>query len=195
MKTTEHTTTNVLIPFNQHEWKQSFTCSHCVFVIAGVCVFKNSASIHCRGSELWRDTRDCDQTVSGRVFNGLKPVTVFCDHAQCVHKAFTARGKSMPEYASPINGPQGTRSWSQWGSMGIVDMRNTRPRVRTCAFCFFCTIGRYLPVALITPSSCYCLEELFRVLHDRCHERGAAIIFDRALHNRCPFWASPKPNS
>ena len=54
-----------------------------VFVIAGVCVFKNSASIHCRGSELWRDTRDCDQTVSGRVFNGLKPVTVFCDHAQC----------------------------------------------------------------------------------------------------------------
>ena len=58
-----------------------------MFVIAGVCVFKNSASIHCRGSELWRDTRDCDQTVSGRVFNGLKPVTVFCDHAQCVHRS------------------------------------------------------------------------------------------------------------
>jgi len=56
-----------------------------VFVVAGVCVFKHSASIHGRVSELLRDTRDFDQTVSGRVFNGLKPVTVFCDHAQCVH--------------------------------------------------------------------------------------------------------------
>ena len=54
-------------------------------MIAGVCVFQNSASIHCGDSELWRDTRDCDQTVSGCVFNRLKPVTVFCDHAQCVH--------------------------------------------------------------------------------------------------------------
>ena len=34
--------------------------------------------------------------------------------------------------------------------MGIVDnMRNTQPRVRTCASCIFCTIGRYLPVASI----------------------------------------------
>ena len=56
-----------------------------VFVIAGVCVFENSASIRCSDSELWRDTRDCDQTVGGRVFNGLKSVTVFCGYAQCVH--------------------------------------------------------------------------------------------------------------
>ena len=34
----------------------------------------------------WHDARDCDQTMSDCVFNRLKPVTVFCDHAQCVRK-------------------------------------------------------------------------------------------------------------
>ena len=69
---------------HDHERAWIKTISHVsplVFVIAGVCVFENSASIHCGGSGLWRDTRDHDQTVSGRVFNSLKPVTVFCDHA------------------------------------------------------------------------------------------------------------------